>query len=171
MATKLNFLQYTYRIRINHKTLYSQTFPGPHFGSWTNGTAEDKPGDGYLKVCTVNTQSIRNKTGDVVGHVLSNKIDLCAVTETWLKPADDAIRQECQPVGYSFTDYPRQSGRVGGGTGLLCRSNLTPSLVRSGENKSFELSEWLIKCPSLAIRLIVVYRPTYSKEHPISNHI
>ena len=26
MATKLNFLQYTYRIRINHKTLYSQTF-------------------------------------------------------------------------------------------------------------------------------------------------
>ena len=35
MATKLNFLQYTYRFRINHKTLYSQTFPGPHFGSWT----------------------------------------------------------------------------------------------------------------------------------------
>ena len=36
VATKLNFLQYTYRFRINHKTLYSQTFPGPHFGSWTN---------------------------------------------------------------------------------------------------------------------------------------
>ena len=28
MATKLNFLHYTYRIRINHITLYSQTFPG-----------------------------------------------------------------------------------------------------------------------------------------------
>ena len=125
------------------------------FNSW---------GDGHIKVCTVNNQSIRNQTGDVVEHVLSNKIDICAVTETWLKPADDAIRQECQPVGYSFTDYPRQSG----GTGLLCRSNLTPSLVRLGENKSFEFSEWLTKCPSLAIRLIVVYRPTYSKEHPIS---
>ena len=35
MATKLNFLQYTYRFRINHKTLYSQKFPGLHFGSWT----------------------------------------------------------------------------------------------------------------------------------------
>ena len=23
-------------------------------------------------------------------HVISNKIDICAVTETWLKPADDA---------------------------------------------------------------------------------
>ena len=34
VATKLNFLQYKYRFRINHKTLYSQTFPGPHFCSW-----------------------------------------------------------------------------------------------------------------------------------------
>ena len=36
LASKLHFLQYTYRFGINHKTLYSQTFPGPHFGSWTN---------------------------------------------------------------------------------------------------------------------------------------
>ena len=43
-------------------------------------------------------------------------------------------------VGYSFTDYPRQTGRVGGGTNILCWSNLTPSLVRSGENKSFKFS-------------------------------
>ena len=35
VATKFNFLQYTYRIRINHKTLYSQTVPGPNFASWT----------------------------------------------------------------------------------------------------------------------------------------
>ena len=33
VATKLNFLQHTYRVRINHITLYSETFPGPHFGS------------------------------------------------------------------------------------------------------------------------------------------
>ena len=38
VATKRNFLQYTYRFRINHKTLYSQTFPCPHFGSWTIST-------------------------------------------------------------------------------------------------------------------------------------
>ena len=36
VATKLNFLQYTYRFRIDHETLYSQTFPCPHFGSWTS---------------------------------------------------------------------------------------------------------------------------------------
>ena len=36
VATKLNFLRHTYRVGINHKTVYSQTFSGPHFGSWTN---------------------------------------------------------------------------------------------------------------------------------------
>ena len=39
MATKLNFLQYTYRIRNNHKTLYSQHFQVTYMlhkaGYWT----------------------------------------------------------------------------------------------------------------------------------------
>ena len=127
-----------------------------------DGTAVDKLGAGHIKICTVNTQSNWNKTGAVMELMLSRTIGICAVTETELKPSDDATSQECQPVGYTFTDHPRQRHRVGGDTGLLCRSNLTPRLVRSGENKSPEFSEWLIECPSLAIRLIVVYRSTYS---------
>ena len=42
VATKLNFLQYTDRFRIHHKTLYSQTFPGPRFGCWTTALGEMK---------------------------------------------------------------------------------------------------------------------------------
>ena len=52
MATKLNFLQYTYRFRINHKTLYSQTFLGPHFGSWTNASWPSFPGTLRLGMLT-----------------------------------------------------------------------------------------------------------------------
>ena len=96
-------------------------------------------------------------------HVLSNKINICTVTEIWLKPADDAIRQGSQPIGYLFIDYPSPSG-----SGLLCESNLTLSLVRSGENKSVEFSEWLINCPFLSISLIGVYRPANSKKYAIS---
>ena len=69
-------------------------------------TAGDKPGDGYIKVFIVNNQSTGNKTGDGVHHVLSIKIDICAVTETWLKPTNNAIKQEFHPVGYSFTYNP-----------------------------------------------------------------
>ena len=36
VATKFHFFQYTYRFRISHKTLYSQIFQGPQFGSWTS---------------------------------------------------------------------------------------------------------------------------------------
>ena len=82
----------------------------------------------------VRCQSIKNKIGDMVDHVSSNNIDIWTLTETWLKLADDVIRQECQPIGYSIPDCPHQSGRVAGGTGLSCRSNLMLCLVRSREN-------------------------------------
>ena len=127
-----------------------------------------RPATKHLNICTVNTQSIRNKSGEFVEHVISNKIDLCAVTETWLQSGDDAVRQECQPVGYSFMDCPRQCGRKGGGTALLCRSSLAPSLIRSGENKAYEFSEWLIKKSAKQLRVVIVYRPPYSTAHPVS---
>ena len=116
---------------------------------------------------TVNTQSIRNKTGDIVNHVVSENIDICAITETWLRSEDDTIRQECQPAGYTFTDSPRQCGRQGGGTGLLCKSPLTQSAVNSGDKTSFEFSEWLVRGSAVPLRVIVVYRPTYSDKHRV----
>ena len=136
-----------------------------------NGGASNGDGNHNVRLSTVNTQSIRNKTGDTVTHVVTNDIDICAITETWLKADDDAIRQECQPDGYTFTDSPRQSGRQGGGTGLLCRSPLTQSLVQSGDNKSFEFSEWLIKGSSAPLRVVVLYRPTYSENHKVPTSV
>ena len=35
-GNQAKFFQYTYRFMINHKTLYSQTFQGPQFDSWTS---------------------------------------------------------------------------------------------------------------------------------------
>ena len=68
---KLNFLQYTYRIRINHKTLYSQTFPGPQFGSWTK-TIWLLPGQGQLTLCTLGNSAVFHcvTLKDNVGKIL-----------------------------------------------------------------------------------------------------
>ena len=55
----------------------------------------------------------------IVDYIISNGVDLCMVTETWLKGDDDAVRAACQPEGYIFLDQPRSSDRMGGGTALL----------------------------------------------------
>ena len=42
-----------------------------------------------LTFCVFNAKSINNKTGLIKDHVLDNKIDMLALTETWLRSADD----------------------------------------------------------------------------------
>ena len=42
----------------------------------------------FLRFANVNARSLKNKTSEIVDHVLSNNINVCIVTETWLKEAD-----------------------------------------------------------------------------------
>jgi hypothetical protein len=121
-----------------------------------------------LLLSNVNTRSIRNKTCEFTDFIVSNKIDVCAVTETWLTSNDETKRSECQPDGYLWDDHPREAERSGGGTGLLYKSTLKVKKLSAGEKVSFEYSEWLIKGPKLNTRVLVIYRPPYSTEHPVT---
>ena len=55
-----------------------------------------------LTMCLLNIRSLRNKTADFVDYVCKTKVDLFAITETWLCPNNDAIRNESCPVGYDL---------------------------------------------------------------------
>ena len=65
-------------------------------------------------MCLLNIRSLRNKTADFVDYVCETKVDLFAITETWLCPNDDAIRNESCPVGYVLADHSRTGCRRGG---------------------------------------------------------
>ena len=104
----------------------------------------------------------------MVDYVYENKFDLVAITETWLRDIDDAIRVELCPDGYKFVDFPHvRCG--GGGIGLLYKNNLRVTTIRSGEEDSFEYSELLVEVSSSRkLRVVIVYRPPYSEHHKIS---
>ena len=118
--------------------------------------------------CTVNAGSVRNKASLLHDQLVSTDIDICTITETWLKPEDNKIRAEITPIGYVFRDCPRGS-RPGGGTGIVCKSSFTPQLTRSGELHSFEHSEWILNIGKRPTQLNVIYRPPYSVKHPVSS--
>jgi hypothetical protein len=62
---------------------------------------------------TINARSLRNKTAVFVHNIVEQNIDICEVTETWLKDKGTAsIAGICQS-GYSFKSFPRQSKRSG----------------------------------------------------------
>lgn len=69
---------------------------------------------------------------------------------------------------YNLDDVIR-SERKGGGLALLYRDNLKCSRTCINDKfQSFEFTEWEIKCKTLRLAVMGVYRPQYSKTHPVT---
>lgn len=90
------------------------------------------------------------------------------ICESWLKPHHSAVLHELSLPGYkTLVNCPRV-GREGGGTALFYREELDVRKVMSDEKTSFEVSEWLIGVGSTQLRAVIVYRPPYSEDHPVT---
>uniref|UniRef100_A0A9J7XP41 Reverse transcriptase domain-containing protein n=1 Tax=Cyprinus carpio carpio TaxID=630221 RepID=A0A9J7XP41_CYPCA len=104
-----------------------------------------------------NCQSAVNKADFITSIISHSKLNLMALTETWIKPEDTATPAALSN-NFSFSHSPRLTGR-GGGTGLLISNdwkfNPLPSL---GINSSFESHSVTVTYP-LKIHFVVVYRP------------
>ena len=124
----------------------------------------------YLKFCGLNARSVRNKSADLVSYVESSGADTFAVTDTWLSEIDDECRAKITPPWYKLFDHTR-SDRSGGGTALLIRENLHASRVDAGERTSFEFSHWMVEFQSRKLQIIIIYRPPYSSNHPVTTSV
>ena len=83
-----------------------------------------------------------------------------AISESWLKPGDEAVINDITPAGYSIQHVHRPSSKRGGGLALLYKSGLT---VRRHDihpaPKSFECLNVELINTSLSISLLLIYRP------------
>lgn len=126
--------------------------------------------DRNLSFSIVNTQSICNKVDEFLHHIIESKLDICCVTETWLddsNPKHRIIRSDLNIPSYTFIDVPRKF-RSGGGSGILFKNTLQIKLINSGQKDSFEYSLFELDFHSKTIHILIVYRPPYSRAHPVS---
>ena len=72
---------------------------------------------------TINCHSIVNKTADFKIDLHTQNVDICALTETWLKEDDAITPMEMCPAGYASLSVP-QTDRLGGGLALVFRKDL-----------------------------------------------
>ena len=112
-----------------------------------------------VKFGCLNARSICNKVPAVLELLTDKNIDVCFLTESWLKVNDKAKFAEIREYGYEILSAPRK-GR-GGGVGFLFNSSAI-SLKRNNVSsyKSFEVLEALVKSEEGLLRLSVVYRTT-----------
>ena len=114
-----------------------------------------------INIATVNMRSIRNKCNAYLEHLIDNKIDLCLVTETWLKETDGKVLGTLRSNGFEFDSCPRPD-RTGGGIGLSYRENLKVRRVKANSQRSFESAEWIVTCARTTAAVVGVYRPPSS---------
>ena len=61
----------------------------------------------YTLMCgLVNCQSVVNKTQLIQTEVSVNKLDICALTETWIKKDDKLTMYHMCPLGYKCIALP-----------------------------------------------------------------
>ena len=121
-----------------------------------------------IRFGNVNASSLQNKTEVFIDHVIGESIDVCVVTETWLKDNDSVTLAALTPTGFSFCNVNRHSGSSGGGTGVIFRNSFKVWGADGTHRESLEASEWNFTAHGKTTKFIVVYQPPYSEAHPVT---
>jgi len=82
-----------------------------------------------VRLATSKIRSVHNKSASITDLVISKKLDILDLTETWLSPHErTSCISDIFPPDYSLYHQPRQSGR-GDGVHLLVASYVSISLL------------------------------------------
>ena len=115
----------------------------------------------FLPFSLVNARSLPKRSNVISQHIISNDLEVLAVTETWLSSdhGEDDLLNIC-PAGYNAVHTPRV-GKRGGGVALIFRSSLRVEMASTGFSaSSFEHMAVRLHCNSaFCIHLVIIYRP------------
>ena len=124
-----------------------------------------------LRLATWNIRSLNRKAAPVCDLVISKRIDILALNETWLSShtnSDPTVANVISTLqDYNFVHHPRSS-RSGGGVGVLLKSSLKVKRNESHTFNSFEYLDLFITSGSSSFRLLCIYRPPPSKKNKLT---
>ena len=72
----------------------------------------------------INCRSVINKSADLQVKLVHNKVDICPLTETWIKEDDTTTESQISPPGYNAISVPR-SYKQGGGIAIVYKDSIT----------------------------------------------
>lgn len=131
-------------------------------------------GQKNIKICCINPRSLKNKTVAFCDFIISNELDVVAVTETWLGSSiDKACLGELLPDGYKIKHVPRPGVGRGGGVALIYRSMMNVKIVSSTSDKifsTFEHIECNVCINNYTLLMSVIYRPPPSKKNGLNTN-
>ena len=118
----------------------------------------------------INCRSVVNKTQEFQLELVLNNLDLCILTETWIREDDTTTPSRLCPSGYKAVSISRR-GRIGGGIAIVYKSDLNISTARCESFKTMESTCFSINTGKRSINLIAIYRPPDSNVLEFCNEL
>jgi len=114
----------------------------------------------------LNIRSMKNKTTQICDLIISNRLDILALTETWLNGTDMDNRcfadiNNTLP-NYTIHHVPRLN-RKGGGVALIIRDGFSVVKNSLANIKSFEYQDVTLSYKNDSMRIVNIYRPPSNK--------
>ena len=106
----------------------------------------------------INCRLVTNKTQEIQVELTNNNLDVCVLTETWIKEDDNVTPVRLCPNGYKSLSISRPN-RTGGGIAIVFKKdfNVTKSCVTI--YTTMEMATFQININNHVINLVTFYRP------------
>ena len=116
-----------------------------------------------MKCGLVNGQSVVNKTQLIQTEVFTNKLDICALTETWIKQDEKLTMHHIFPLWYTYVALPWPN-KMGRGIAVIHKEEINTTLQDNSCTPNLEYAVFSIKNkgPQESNYLHLVYRPPNS---------
>ena len=102
-----------------------------------------------------------NKRQEIHLELVLNNLDLCILTETWIKEGDTITPTSLCSSGCKSLSISRHD-KIGSGIAIVYKSNLNISIARGQPFKTIESTCISINTGNRLINLITIYRPPNS---------
>ena len=99
-----------------------------------------------LTLSHANIRPVWNKILQLQEQIQYMNVNICAITETWLKAESEEPVHNIAPPVYNLISHPRMNGHFGGGIALLHKSSLNITKIHSLNNLiTMECSTFTVK--------------------------
>ena len=115
-------------------------------------------GESQIHCALINCRSVANKSTELQVELVQNRIDICSLTESWIRDGDTAAETQICPPGYKAISVPR-SNRQGGGIAIVYRDFITIQRSNTYDYTTMECSDFAVSLPGLSLNMEVIYRP------------
>ena len=115
-----------------------------------------------VTLSVINARSITPKIHQFQQELLEHHMDICRITETWLKQDDiEATIREIAPSGYKILSLPRSTGQQGGGIALVYHDHYNVKQLgklTNTDTNTMEYQGYHMRFDNVSINLYIIYQ-------------